>query len=131
MALPADQAGDAGNDGVVADEAVGEQRERPADDDEQRHADERRQRVPERGEAIGRLHQGDEATDEDRDRGVDQRDREAGDEHRGVEAAGLADEVPVEGEEARRRRRAGERASGGCGDSKKANMVGQEKAASG
>jgi hypothetical protein len=89
-----------GNDGVVAHEAVGEQRERAADEHDERHADEQRQRVAKRREAIGRLHERDEAADEDGDRGVDHRDDDPGDEHRGVEAAGLADEVPVEGEEA-------------------------------
>jgi hypothetical protein len=36
------------------------QRERTADDDEQRHADQRRQRMAECGEPVGRLHEGDE-----------------------------------------------------------------------
>jgi len=55
------------------------------------------------GGAVGGLHQRHQLADEDRDQGVDQRHAQAGGQHREVQAACLADEVPVEREQAWRR----------------------------
>ena len=50
------------------------------------------------------LEQEHEPADEERNHGIERRDRQADDEHRRVPALGLPDEVPVEGEQALRRR---------------------------
>jgi hypothetical protein len=104
VALPADQAGGAGDDRVVADRDIGEHHQRTDDEDERHHADEQRPLVVQCCLAVDRFHEGHQLADEHRDHRVDQRHREAGDEHQRVPALRLADEVPVEREQSGRRR---------------------------
>ena len=112
VALPADQAGHARHHGVVAYQAVHQQRQRPAYQHQQRHAHQHRQGVGQRGASVGGLHQAHQAADEHGDQRVDQRHHQAGDEHRAEQALGLAHVMPVEGHQRLRWRRA--RARGGA-----------------
>ncbi len=96
MALPADERGRAGNERVVADRHVAQHDERAHDEHEADHAEQERPLAGERAHAVGRLHERDQAADEERDDGVEQRDEQARREHRAVPALRLANEVPVE-----------------------------------
>ena len=77
-----------GTTALFAHQAVAQQRERPADEYQQGHADEAGQGILEGRQAMVRLHQPDESTDEDRDGGVDQCHRQPGHEHRGRRGCG-------------------------------------------
>ena len=66
--------------------------------------DEQRPLLAERVQAIGRLHQRHQPPDEERDHRVEQRHGEARGEHRGEPGFCLPDEMPVESDEAGRRR---------------------------
>ena len=103
MTLPADEAGHPGYHGVVADQTVGEQCERPTDDQQGRHSEQHGHRGMKRGSPVHGLHQRDELADENGDQRVDQSDRETRHEHSRIQPAGLSDEVPVERDEPARR----------------------------
>ncbi len=104
MALPADHRGGPRDQHQVADRDVREQHERAHQQHEDDHAGEHRQLAAQRRHAVARFHQRDQLADEERDHRIERRHRQAGGEHRRVPPLGLAHEVPVEAEQARRRR---------------------------
>ena len=119
VALPADEARHARHHGVVAHQAVGSSASGRPMSTSSAMPSSIGSAAWNAARAVGGLHQRDELADEDRDRGVDQRDGEAGRRtSRAYRPRGLADEVPVEGEEAGRR--------GGAGDERGADAAFEE-----
>src|SRR5262249_54761130 len=103
VALPADQAGGARYQRVLADRDVDQYHERAEDEYKRDHAEQQRPLLPERRGPVDGFHQRHELADEYRDHGVDQRDGEARDEHERIPALSLAREVPVKGDQPGRR----------------------------
>jgi hypothetical protein len=103
VALPADQAGCAGDQRVLPQRDVREDHQRPHQENQAHHTGEHRPLSRQRGLSVERFHERHQLADEYRDGGVDQGHGETGDEHERVPALGLAHEVPVEREQARRR----------------------------
>ena len=89
---------------VVAHQAVEQQRERAADQHQRAMPSSIGRLLGQRRGAVGGFHQPHQAADEERDQRVDQRHRQAGGEHRREQPARLAHEVPVERQQALRRR---------------------------
>ena len=96
MALPADEARRARDQGVVTDRDVREDRERPNDEHERHHCEQQRQLRHQRRLPLRRLHQRHEPADEQRNDGIEEGNGEACGEHGRVPALRLPNEVPVE-----------------------------------
>ena len=103
VTLPPDEAGHPRYHGVVAHQTVSEQGEWPTEQNNGRHAHQHRRGGAESGDAVAGLHQRHQLADEHGDQRVDQSHRKARDEHRGIQSARLADEMPIEREEPARR----------------------------
>ena len=105
VALPADQVGEAGDDGLVGDQVLQGQRRRP-----QRRAGSSamptscRHASRSNASGIAARHQRDDAAHEDRDRGVEHSDDKAGGEERQDQPPHLPRIMPVERAQPRRRR---------------------------
>ena len=104
MALPANEVGEAGDDPLVGDQILQQQRRRPRNQQDQRHADELRPIVvQQRARRVGR-DQGHDPADKDRDRRVENRHDKAGDEEGGDEVPRLPGVMPIKRPEPSRRR---------------------------